>query len=584
MLLSLLFAALQTGEGSARIAGPEAIARIDAHLQRLVGFDYGGSILIERSGEVVLRAAYGYADRPAGRRHSPEAVFEIGSLAKQFTAAAVLELERRGRLGLEDPLGKHLPEAPADKAGITIAQLLTHTAGLPADVPSDALLPASEVVPREVVVGRILAQPLEAPPGSRWSYSNGGYVLLAAIVEHAGGGRFPDLLREMLFEPAGLTHTGPWGSAPPDRPVALGHDGFGNVLEDPTKRPATWHDMGGGQIWSTLDDLRAWIHALGSGAVLDVESVERMLEPRTGTGSARDGSYAYGWSVQETPRGTRQIHHGGDSSGSGAWLRWFLEDEVLVITSTNVRHDVYPTQNVVQRVLPAMIFEGAEAPPVPAFETLDAPPPPGLEGAYGLPDGSRLVLRRIHRRLYVGAEGQGATDALAAAPAALERERAWRSAAGLAAIEGALRGESQALAGVLGDEPNPRFAELLVAELAQGAAELGGARSTTLLGTFATGFPHGSPPSTETTLVRIACERGELVEAIRWNGRAIAWTEWVEMPLASCVPLQRAADGTWVGWKIVESQPLRLRAFEADDGRPAIEVEVGGRTTRATRL
>jgi hypothetical protein len=84
--------------------------------------------------------------------------------------------------------------------------------------------------------------------------------------------------------------------------------------------------------------------------------------------------------------------------------------------------------------------------------------------------------------------------------------------------------------------------------------------------------------------VRIACERGELVEAIRWTQRVIAWTELVSMPLASCVPLQRAADGTWVGWKIREGQPLRLRAFQEDDGRSAIEVDVGGRTTRATRL
>ena len=583
MLLPLLLVAFQTDESSSHIASPDAIARIDGYLQRLAGFDYGGSILIERSGEVVLRAAYGYADRPAGRRHSPEALFEIGSLAKQFTAAAVLELERRDRLSLEDSLAKHLPGAPPDKAGITIAQLLTHTAGLPADVPSDAAQPGSEVVDRETVLARILAQPLEAPPGSAWSYSNCGYVLLAAIVERAGGGSFHDLLREFFFEPAGMTHTGFWGSAPADRPAALGHDGFGNVLEDPTKRPASWYDMGGGQIWSTLDDMRTWIHALGNGTVLDAESVGRMLEPHA-SGSSRDGSYGYGWSLQETSRGTLQVHHGGDTIGCGAWLRWFLEDEVLLITSTNVRHDVYPTQNVVQSVLPAMIFDGAEAPPVPAFETLDAPPPPGLEGAYALADGSRLVLRRIHGRLYVGAEGQGATDVLAAAPAAVERERAWCSQAGLAAIEGALRGETQALTAILGSNPNPRFAGILVAELAQRSAELGGARTTVLLGTFATGWPHGNPPSTETTLMRIHCERGDFVEAIRWDKRVISWTEEVSIPLACCVPLQRAADGAWVGWKLLEGQPLSLRVSEAEHGRSAIEVDVGGRKTHATRL
>jgi len=432
-------------------------------------------------------------------------------------------------------------------------------------------------------VARILAQPLESRPGSAWAYSNCGFVLLAAVVHRASERDFRAFVRETLFAPAGMKHTGFWGSAPgADEPVALGQDAFGNVLHDPGKMRPTWFDLGGGEVWSTLDDLRTWIHALEKTTVLDVERVTRLFEPRTGEISSRDGHYAYGWFVQTTPRGTRQIHHGGDYLGTGAWLRWYPDDEVLVITSTNVRHDLYPTQNVVQRALPKMLFEDGAAPDVPSFARLDAPSPPELEGAYALDTGGRFVLRRIQGRLYIGAEGQDATDALTGANAATE-ERAWRSQAGLAAIAGVLRREPGALDPVLGKNPNPAFAGILQDDLEHVVEAHGGLRQVTLLGSFATGYPHGNPQTTETTLIRLECARGEVLEAIRWNGRAIAWTEEVRMPLAACVPLQLAEDGTFVGWKILEAQPLRVRPVTRE-GAHGIELELAGRTVRARRL
>lgn len=580
LLLGRQAAAVPSSTGEV-VVGPVA-ERIDAFLSRLAGFDYSGSILLEQKGEVLLRKAYGFADRPAGRPLTTDTAFDIGSMAKQFTAAAVLELERQGRLSLGDPLARFFPAAPPDKGGITVEQLLTHTAGLAADFPvGDPAQPHYDDVDAPTAVARILGQPLEFQPGASWSYSNCGFILLAAIVQEASGQDFRDFVRRTLLAPAGMHHTDFWGSEP-DYPVALGHDGFGNVVVDPAGLGATWYDLGGGEVWSTLDDLRAWIDALASATVLDADRVVRLFEPRAG-GNSRDGAYAYGWFVQDTPRGTRQIHHGGDYVGIGAWLRWFPEDETLVITSTNVRHDVYPTQNVLQRVLPGLIFEGQAAPELPAFAAFDAPPPPGLAGSYALESGGRLVLRTIHGRLYVGAEGQDATDLLAPAGAALQAERAWCSRSGLAAIEGALRREPAALEAVLGPRPNPVFAGLLQDELAGIVRERGGLRRVTLLGTFATGWPHGNPPSQETTLLRIECADGEAVEAIRWSGRAIAWTELVAMPLASCVPLQLAADGSWVGWKILESQPLRLRGIDLE-GAPAIELEVGGQTVVARRL
>lgn len=587
LALLLPLAGVQEDRGASDevVAGPIA-ARIDAFLTRLAGFDYGGSILIEKKGELLLRKAFGYADRTSGRAYTPGTIFDIGSLAKQFTAAAVLELERREALALDDPLELYFPEAPADKRAITLEQLLTHRAGLASDFPvQDPATPDYDDVDEATAVARILAQPLESRPGSSWSYSNCGFVLLASIVQRVSERDFRDFVRETVFAPAGMHHTGFWGSAPPpDEPVAFGQDGFGNVLHDPAHMRPTWFDLGGGEVWSTLDDLRAWVHALERTTVLDVERVTRLFEPRTAEVSSRDGAYAYGWFVQSTPRGTRQIHHGGDYLGTGAWLRWYPEDEILVITSTNVRHDLYPTQNVVQRVLPKMLFEDGAAPEVPAFARLDAPPPPGLEGAYALESGGRLVLRRIHGRLYLGAEGQDATDVLTG-PSSVAEQRARCSQAALAAFEGVLRGEISALAPVLGQDPNPAFAGLLQKELEGLVDARGGLRKLTLLGTFATGYPHGNPQTTETTLLRLECARSDVIEAIRWtgSGREIAWTEVVNMPLASCVPLQLGADGAFVGWKLLEARALRLRQVTLE-GAPGIELEVADGLVRAAAL
>jgi len=555
--------------------------RIDAWLTRLAGFDYGGSILIEREGELLLRRAYGFADRTTARAYTPETAFDIGSLTKQFTAAAVLELERRGKLALSDPIARFIPDAPADKAGITLEQVLTHTAGLAGDFPvADPAVPDYDDVDEETAVRRILEQPLDSAPGSGWSYSNCGYVLLAALVHRASGQDYREFLRENLFAPGGLRHTGFWGAAP-DVPVALGQDGFGNVLHDPARMRATWFDLGGGEVWSTLDDLCAWIHALSESRVLTPELCERLLEPRTGNVSPRDGAYAYGWFVQQTPRGTRVIQHGGDYLGTGVELEWFVDEDVLLITSTNVRHDVYPTRNRVDRLLQGLLFdEHATPPPVPAFAALDAPPPKGLEGEYELESGGLVELRRINGRLYLGALGQAGTDVLAGSNSDEAAERAWRSAAAQTGVEGALRHDLAALAPILGEGPNPAFAGLLQDELEALVRARGELRKVTLLGTFATGYPHGDPPSTETTLLRLECSAGSTVYAIRWIGRAIAWTEEVRMPLAACVPLQLAEDGRWVGWRILESQPFGLRAVVLD-GAAGLELTAAGRTLRA---
>lgn len=149
-------------------AGSPVAEQIDEFATRLEGFGWSGSILLEVDGRTLLRKGYGLANRPGDLPYDGDTLFDIGSMAKTFTAAAVLRLQQDGRLALGDRIADHLTGVPSDKREITIEQLLTHTSGLTGDVPSSGD-PHFDEVGRDEVVRRILATELEFPSGTDWS-------------------------------------------------------------------------------------------------------------------------------------------------------------------------------------------------------------------------------------------------------------------------------------------------------------------------------------------------------------------------------------------------------------------------------
>ena len=210
---------------------------------------------------MLLRKGYGMADRENGVAYDAETVFDVGSITKQFTAAAILKLEMQGKLHVEDAIGKYLASVPEDKRGITLHHLLTHTAGLESDFAGDY-----DPVSRDEYVKRILASKLRSKPGEVYFYANSGYSLLGAIVEIASGMPYEKYLRENLFLPAGMKDTGyKLPNWPPTR-VAVGyHDGkrWGRLTEKPWAGDGPyWALRANGGIHSTLDDLLRWHAAL----------------------------------------------------------------------------------------------------------------------------------------------------------------------------------------------------------------------------------------------------------------------------------------------------------------------------------
>jgi CubicO group peptidase (beta-lactamase class C family) len=318
----------------AAVAGDPVGAELDRYLSRLAALGYSGSALVARGGRVLLHKGYGLADRARGRPYTAETLFDVASISKQFTAAAILKLEMEGKLRVEDPLGRFFPDAPADKAAITLHQLLTHTSGL-----RDTFGEEYEPVTRQELLRRVFASRLLGPPGRRYRYSNGGYSVLAAVVEVASGATYDDYLRGRLFAPAGMRHTGFRLPAAALALLAHGYtaDGdWGTPLDHPWAPDGPYWDLrGNGGILSSTGDFYRWHLALAGDRVLARPQREKYVTPYVSEGRWAHTDYAYGWSVGKSPTGKREVSHIGGNGAFESDFRRYLGDDAVIVLSGN---------------------------------------------------------------------------------------------------------------------------------------------------------------------------------------------------------------------------------------------------------
>jgi CubicO group peptidase (beta-lactamase class C family) len=253
---------------------PASAQRIDTFLSAAEPNHFSGAVLVAKGDEVLFSRGYGYADYESGVKVSPETVFNIGSVTKQFTAAAVLKLVEQDKLRLGDTLGDLFDGVPEDKAGITVHQLLTHTAGISRQDLGFRYDQAS----KEDFLTAFFASTLATEPGTRHTYANTGYILLAAIVEQVSGQPFEDYLQQYLLEPAGLSQTGyllpDWRAGR----IANGYyfdletaawKSWGTTFQQWGEGPVTWFGIGKGDLHSTTGDLYNWHKALRDGDGVD---------------------------------------------------------------------------------------------------------------------------------------------------------------------------------------------------------------------------------------------------------------------------------------------------------------------------
>jgi CubicO group peptidase (beta-lactamase class C family) len=347
----------------------------------------------------VLQRAAGWADRRFGVPMTMEARLGIGSVTKAFVAAAILRLETRGKLSTADRIDRWLPGVPSDKAGITISELLSHTAGVRRDVPD-----ISDAATRDELVRAVLAEPLVDRIGGPFHYSNAGFDLLAAIVERASGTTLASFARRELLGPAGLTATGTAGTPElPDGPAARGYNEWKEVAAW-TEWPAGWRGAGSGRMVSTALDLWRWGEAVQNDKAL--RPAENSVGAPRGPGDST--FYGYGMHISQTPTGHPIFIMGGDVDGYRAELRIYPDAERIIVVMTN--EDRF-SLGVQRRVIASALSRLAQGqdPPVPP-----APAPPATRdpaiGAWQLATGGTVEIWSENGGLRLGARGQDAVD------------------------------------------------------------------------------------------------------------------------------------------------------------------------------
>lgn len=292
------------------------------------------SVAILRRGEIIFNDAAGFADLEGRVPASADSVYPFGSIGKQFTAAGILRLTEQGKLKRDDSVRKYFPEAPKNWEPVRLQHLLRQTSGIREflTLPEVQKLGDDTTRPASELLGFILKQPLGFAPGSRWSYSNSNYTLLAAIIEKLTGGPYDKFLREEFFDPLGLASVHHGATFPEGAKFAKGY-----YVRDGQTKLASPENMnwcrGDGGLSGTAADLVRWTEALAKGNVVQPASYQEMIKPEQTT----DGRTApYGFGLSRVPlNGMAKVAHHGAVGGFTAMLSWYPEKEVAIAVLAN---------------------------------------------------------------------------------------------------------------------------------------------------------------------------------------------------------------------------------------------------------
>jgi CubicO group peptidase (beta-lactamase class C family) len=359
-----------------------------------------GAVLVARRDEVLLEKGYGFADVELNVQVSPNMKFRLGSITKQFTAALVLILQERGKLNVNDPIKKYMPDAPAAWDKITIFNLLTHTSGIPnfTGFPDYPLLEPFATTP-EQLVARFRNKPLDFQPGEQWSYSNSGYVLLGYLIEKISGKSYSQFVDEEIFKPLGMANSGYDSNSAIILNRASGYvPGSGGLVNAGYINMTVPFSAGG--LYSTTEDLLRWEQRLFGGKLLSAASLTEMT-------TSFKNDYAFGLQVH-TVDGHQVIDHGGGIEGFNTLLAYYPEDRLTVIVLGNV-NGTAPEQ--IARDLGTLAEGGIVTLPSERKEvSIDPKIFDRYVGTYQLEPGFILTITRDGNHFMTQATGQGQVE------------------------------------------------------------------------------------------------------------------------------------------------------------------------------
>jgi CubicO group peptidase (beta-lactamase class C family) len=308
-------------------------AAVKARLEQVAqsytaGNAYMGTVLVVDGDKVLLDKGYGMADLGWGNANAPDVKFHLGSLTKQFTAALVLLLQEDGKLKIDDPVSKYLPDTPKTWEKITLAELLGHTSGIPnfTDMKEFGVWRMSpHTVDEELAFFK--DKPLDFEPGSKFAYSNSNFEVLGAVIEKVSGKKYVDMLQERILTPLGMKDSGLDTDELilPRRAQGYMQGKDGLVLARSESMTVPW---AAGSMYSTTGDLLKWEHGLFGGKVLNADSLKAMTTPGK-------GNYGLGVFISDKD-GVKVVDHGGGIEGFNTHLAYVPEKRIAIVVLGNV--------------------------------------------------------------------------------------------------------------------------------------------------------------------------------------------------------------------------------------------------------
>ena len=307
---------------------------MDAYMSHMYGDEGpGATILVAKNGKPIYRKAFGLANLEVQSQMSPENVFELGSITKQFTSVSILMLEEQGKLSLDDEITKYIPDYPTHDKKITIHHLLNHTSGIKSytGMQSFMELARQDMIPEELI-DVFKNEPMDFDPGDKFLYNNSGYILLGYIIENLSGMTYEEFVEKNIFEKLGMSNSyyGKMKQIIPNR-------ASGYQVDEDSYQNAEYLSLtlpyAAGSLMSTVDDLLKWQNAINANELIKRSSLEKAINGSR-LNNGEEISYGYGW-VKGNLKGSPIVSHGGGIFGFTTNEIYFPEEDIYVVGLSN---------------------------------------------------------------------------------------------------------------------------------------------------------------------------------------------------------------------------------------------------------
>lgn len=309
--------------------------KLDDYLNALQKSDnFHGSVLVAKDGNILLNKGYGMANFEQNIKNKSQTRFLIGSMTKQFTAMAIMQLEEKGLLSEQDKLSKYVPDFPHGDE-ITIYNLLTHTSGIKSldRIPGFFNMKPEDLQNINAAINFFKNQPLDFKPGTEFEYSNSGYILLGYIVEKVSGMNYENYLNENIFKPLNMNNTGIGYIGKEKMYNSSGYQGYLDVV--PISDELVIDGVhGAGNLYSTTEDLYRWNMALDTEKLVSKKTMDKMFSKYVEMYKGSDIYYGYGWMIADTKNG-HEVFHGGNMLGFTSNIARYTDKGLSIIILTN---------------------------------------------------------------------------------------------------------------------------------------------------------------------------------------------------------------------------------------------------------